>query len=415
MIDLRERELENGLPLVQLGMAGTRAVTVLVAFDAGARTERAEENGMAHFLEHLVFKGGDKYPTYRDVNKTAERLGAMLNAYTSHDVVAFHVTCRAEAVMDAADLLTDFVANARVDADELDRERGVVIQEIARYNDQPASVASHLIDEAAFGDHPLGRPVLGPTEHLETFSREAILAFRERRWAPRGGGAFVAGDVSAVDEERLAELFTRFPVRDDAPAPDPAPGFERRVLVRPRDTSQSHLRLHWRPPTEPTDLRQRAALAVYSTLLGGSMGSRLFDEIREQRGLCYAISAASYHHSDTPVLLVSSGLDSSKCEEAYRRIREIVEELAADGPTEEEVSRARAYAAGSTVLALEGTGAVARRAAGQKVTFGEIVSPEVVIEALDSVTYDEVREVAAGIRGAPTVACVGRHEVADFE
>ena len=415
MIDLRERELENGLPLVQLGMAGTRAVTVLVAFDAGARTERAEENGMAHFLEHLVFKGGDKYPTYRDVNKTAERLGAMLNAYTSHDVVAFHVTCRAEAVMDAADLLTDFVANARVDADELDRERGVVIQEIARYNDQPTSVASHLIDEAAFGDHPLGRPVLGPTEHLETFSREAILAFRERRWAPAGGGAFVAGDLSAVDEQRLAELFTRFPEREDAPAPDPAPGFERRVLVRPRDTSQSHLRLHWRPPTEPTDLRQRAALAVYSTLLGGSMGSRLFDEIREQRGLCYAISAASYHHSDTPVLLVSSGLDSAKCEEAYRRIREIVEELAADGPTEEEVERARAYAAGSTVLALEGTGAVARRAAGQKVTFGEIVSPEVVIEALDSVTYDEVREVAAGILGAPTVACVGRHEVADFE
>jgi predicted Zn-dependent peptidase len=415
MIDLRERELENGLPLVQLGMAGTRAVNVLVAFDAGARTERADENGMAHFLEHLVFKGGERYPTYRDVNKTAERLGAQLNAYTSHDVVAFHVTCRAESVMDAADLLTDFVAKARVDADELDRERGVVIQEIARYNDQPASVASHLIDEAAFGDHPLGRPVLGPTEHLETFSREAILAFRERRWSPRGGGAFVAGDLSAVDDDRLAELFNRFPDRDDAPPPDPAPGFERRVLVTARDTSQSHLRLHWRPPTEPTDLRQRAALAVYSTLLGGSMGSRLFDEIREQRGLCYAISAASYHHSDTPVLLVSSGLDSAKCEEAYRRIREIVEELAADGPTEEEVERARAYAAGSTVLALEGTGAVARRAAGQKVTFGEIVSPEVVIEALDSVTYDEVREVAAGIQGAPTVACVGRHEVADFE
>ncbi len=415
MIDVRERELENGLPLVQLGMVGTRAVTVLVAFDAGARTERADENGMAHFLEHLVFKGGEKYPTYRDVNKTAERLGAQLNAYTSHDVVAFHVTCRAESVMDAADLLTDFVAKARVDADELDRERGVVIQEIARYNDQPASVASHLIDEAAFGDHPLGRPVLGPTEHIETFARDAVLAFRERRWSPTGGGAFVAGDLSAVDEERLAELFTRFPDRDDGSPPDPAPGFERRVLVRERDTSQSHLRLHWRPPTDPRDQRQRAALAVYSTLLGGSMGSRLFDEIREQRGLCYAISAASYNHSDTPVLLVSSGLDSSKCEEAYRRIREIVEELAADGPTDEEVSRARAYAAGSTVLALEGTGAVARRAAGQKVTFGEIVSPEVVIEALDSVTYDEVREAAAGIQGAPTVACVGRHEVADFE
>src|SRR5919107_4497145 len=155
MIEVGDTTLANGLPLVSLRMPGTRAVTVLVAFDAGARTERAEENGMAHFLEHLVFKGGELYPTYRDVNETAEHLGAQLNAYTSHDVVAFHVTCRAEAVMEAADLLTDFVARARVDAEELDRERGVVIQEINRSDDQPASVASKLLDRAAFGDHPL--------------------------------------------------------------------------------------------------------------------------------------------------------------------------------------------------------------------------------------------------------------------
>src|SRR3954470_10075755 len=116
-------------------MPGTRAVTALVAFDAGARTERADENGMAHFLEHLVFKGGEKFPTYRDVNETAERLGAQLNAYTSHDLVAFHITCRAEAAMDAVDLLTDCVAKARIDAEELDRERGVVIQEIHRSDD----------------------------------------------------------------------------------------------------------------------------------------------------------------------------------------------------------------------------------------------------------------------------------------
>src|ERR671916_41950 len=117
MIELRDAVLPNGLPLVSLAMGGTRAVTLLVAFDAGARTERAEENGMAHFLEHLVFKGGESYPTYRDVNETAERLGAQLNAYTSHDVVAFHVTCRAEAALDAVDLITDFVGRSRIDAD----------------------------------------------------------------------------------------------------------------------------------------------------------------------------------------------------------------------------------------------------------------------------------------------------------
>jgi len=132
MISVHETVLDNGLPLVKLGMQGTRAVTLFIAFDAGTRTEHAEENGIAHFLEHLVFKGGERYPTYRDVTHTAERLGAQINAFTTHDVVAFHVNCRAEAVMEAADLLTDYVARAHLDADELERERGVVLQEIAR-------------------------------------------------------------------------------------------------------------------------------------------------------------------------------------------------------------------------------------------------------------------------------------------
>src|SRR5919202_6795094 len=150
----------NGLPIHRVSLDGTRATTILVAFDAGARTEHSEENGMAHFLEHLVFKGGEIYDDYRKVNETAETMGAVLNAYTSHDLVAFHITSRAEVAPGALDLLTDFVGRPRIDADELDRERGVVIQEINRAHDQPAVLAEHLIDEAAFGDHPLGRPVL---------------------------------------------------------------------------------------------------------------------------------------------------------------------------------------------------------------------------------------------------------------
>src|SRR2546423_4187725 len=122
---IAESTLANGLPLYRVSVDGTRAATVLVAFDAGARTEHPEENGMAHFLEHLVFKGGEKYDDYRKVNETAERMGASLNAYTSHDLVAFHITCRAEVVMEATDLLTDFVGRPKIDQGELDRERGV--------------------------------------------------------------------------------------------------------------------------------------------------------------------------------------------------------------------------------------------------------------------------------------------------
>lgn len=414
MIEVSQIEVGNRMPVVSLAMPGTRAATVLVAFDAGARSEHEQENGVAHFLEHLVFKGGESHPTYRDVNEAAERLGAQLNAYTSHDVVAFHVTCRAESVMEAADLLTDFVARPRLDADELERERGVVIQEIARSDDQPASVADKLLDRAAFGEHPLGRSVLGPAEHLRSFSREGVLAFRERRWAPQRGGAFLAGDLSSVDPARLESLFGRFTTPPDPPGLEPSPAAEPRVLVERRDTNQSHLRLHWRSPVDPASTEERAAFAVYATLLGGSMGSRLFDEIREQRGLCYAIRAAGLVRADGAVLEVASGLDSTKCLEAHERIVEIVAELAEEGPRQEELERARAYAAGSTVLALESTGAVARRAAGRKILFGEVSSPEETIAALDAVTLEQVSAVARGIEGTPALACVGPHDVADF-
>src|ERR687883_51917 len=238
----------NGLPIHRVALEGTRATTVLVAFDAGARTERPEENGMAHFLEHLVFKGGQVYDDYRKVNETAEHLGAVLNAYTSHDLVAFHITCRAEVVPQAIDLLTDFVGRPKIDAEELDRERGVVIQEIARAHDQPSVLAEHLIDRAAFGDHPLGRPVLGPEEHLRSFSRDAIVAFRRRQWAGARGGAFIAGNLGGLPENsEMAELWGRFPSISANGSSEPAPPFEPTTLVEQRDSNQSHLRMSYRP------------------------------------------------------------------------------------------------------------------------------------------------------------------------
>jgi predicted Zn-dependent peptidase len=401
MASTRTDTLSNGLPLVRIAIEGTRAITLLTAFDAGARTERPEENGMAHFLEHLVFKGGEKYPTYRDVNEAAENIGAVLNAYTSHDLVAFHITARAEKAPEAIDLLTDFVGRPRIDPDE----------------DQPAAVAEHLIDEAAFGDHPLGRPVLGTTQHIrETFTREGIVAFRARRWAPERGAAFAVGNVDSLpDDGELEELFSRFAPKP-APDPyDPAPALTPRILVRERDSQQSHLRMSYRPSIEVSDPRQRAALTIYSTLLGGSMGSRLFDEIREQRGLAYSVHSIGHSYADVPVLQLSAGLESGKCIEAYRRMREIVTELRVDGPKPSEVERARAYAGGARTIAFENTGAVARHAAQQTIVYGEPVDPDEAIALLDAVTIEQVREVAAGIPDELSIACVGPHTVEEFE
>src|ERR1700722_13769580 len=405
----------NGLPVYTVGLPGTRALTVLVAFDAGARTERVQENGMAHFLEHLVFKGGEKYLTYKDVNETAERLGGVLNAYTSQDLVAFHITVRAESAPQAIDLLSDFVGRPRIDAEELDRERGVVIQEINRAYDQPSTIAEYLIDRAAFGEHPLGRTVLGPEENLPSFTREGIVAFRERRWSGSRGGAFLVGNLDHLPgEQELQELFGRFPALPAPPPYEPAPPFAPQKLVEQRETNQSHLRMIYRPQIAVSDVRERAALSIYSTLLGGSMGSRLFEEIREKRGLCYSVYALNHAFADVPILQLGSGLESAKAVEAYSRMREIVDELRDDGPTEEEVHRARAYAAGRFVLGFENTNAVARYAATQKIVFGESIDPDKAIEALDAVTFDEVREVAAGVADKLAVACVGPQSADEF-
>jgi predicted Zn-dependent peptidase len=407
----------NGLPVYRIAVEGTRAVTLLIAFDAGARSERPEENGMAHFLEHLVFKGGEKYPTYRAVNEAAENIGAVLNAYTSHDLVAFHITARAERAMEAADLLSDFVGRPRIDPEELDRERGVVVQEIARANDQPAAVAEHLIDEAAFGDHPLGRPVLGTAEHIrDEFTRDDVLAFRRRRWSPSRGAVFAVGNLESLSANgSFDELFTRFDEAPEPPPYDPAPAFAPRVRVSQRDSNQSHLRMSYRPAVTVSEPRQRAALTIYSTLLGGSMGSRLFDEIREQRGLAYSVHSIAHSYADVPILQLSAGLESSKMRDAYARMREIVTELRDDGPREDEIERARAYAAGARAIAFENTGAVARHAAQQAIVFGENVDPDRTISLLDEVDAAEVREVAAGVADELSVACVGPHALEDFD
>jgi len=416
MGSISHTRLSNGMPLYRIAVPGTRSVTLLVALDAGARSERPDENGMAHFLEHLVFKGGEKYATYRDVNQAAEAIGAVLNAYTSHDLVAFHITARAERALEAADLLTDFVARPRIDPDELDRERGVVVQEIARANDQPAVMAEHLIDEAVFGDHPLGRPVLGSEEHIrELFTRDGIVAFRDRRWSPARGAALVVGNLDSLGGDgTLDELFGRFPARPE-PAPfDPAPPADNRVLVGERDSNQSHLRMSYRPQVDISNPRERAALQIYSTLLGGSMASRLFDEIREQRGLAYSVHSAAHSYADVPVLQLSAGLDSTKCVEAYARMKEIVTELREQGPTTDEVERARAYAAGARAIAFENSGAVARYAAQQAIVYGEDVDPDRAIALIDEVPFERVAEIAAAVPEELSIACVGPQTVEDF-
>lgn len=414
MISIARSELANRLPLYQLQIPGTRTATALIAFSAGARAEEEQENGIAHFLEHMVFKGGEKYNPAQVLNKRADELGASMNAFTSHDMVAFHIKARAEVIIDAVDLLTDFVGRPIFDTGELERERGVIIQEIAMYADQPSSVADDLIDTISFPDHPLGRPILGPAEHIRRFTREDFERFRARTWAPQQGGAFLAGNVEGLDQGALEELFARFPARGDTPTATPAPSLSPGTQVTQRDSNQSHLRVHYPTAIDAIDQRIRTGLSLFNALLGGSMASLLFDEIREKRGLCYSIGSFPSFRPDTTSLYVSSGLDSEKCPEAFACIQDIVSRLVQKGPSREDMERAKTYLLGNRVMNLESTSSVARSAAQQQI-FGDPVDPENTLRLLEAATYDDVQEAAELISLQPIIACVGPHQASDFQ
>ena len=341
----------------------------------------------------------------------------MLNAYTSHDLVAFHITVRAESAPPAIDLLSDFVGRPRIDAEELDRERGVVIQEINRAYDQPSTVAEYLIDRAAFGEHPLGRTVLGPEENLRSFTREGIVAFRERRWAGARGGAFLVGNLDHLpDEDELHELLRRASPRCPSPSPTcPRPTFapaDARRAARHQPVAPAH-------DLPARDRRRRRRASAPRCRSTRRCSAARWARACSTRSARNAASATRSTRSTTPSPTCRSCSSARawtrpSAIEAYTRMREIVDELRDDGPTEEEVERARAYAAGRLVLAFENTNAVARYAANQTIVFGETIDPDAAIAALDAVTFDEVREVAAGVADNLAVACVGPHTAEEF-
>ena len=374
---------ENGLPIYKLALPGTRALTVLVAFDAGARNERPEENGMAHFLEHLVFKGGEKYATYKDVNETAERLGGVLNAYTSHDLVAFHLTVRAESAPEAIDLLT------RLRRAPADRRRGA--RPRARRGDpgdqprlRPALDGRRVPDRpggvrrSPAGTHrarPGGEPARFHARGDRRVPR-APLGGRTRGGLPRGQPRPPARRIGATGVLRALPRAARpraLRAGAGVRAREARRGARHQPVAPAHDLPPGHGRLRRAEARGADDLLDAARRLDGLAPIRGDP---------REAGLCYSVYAIDHAFADVPILQLGSGLESGKCVEAYTRMREIVDELRDDGPTEEEVHRARAYAAGRRVLAFENTNAVARYAANQSIVFGEDIDPDASIAAL---------------------------------
>jgi predicted Zn-dependent peptidase len=409
--------LANGLRVVEMPVPERLSASVSIAFPAGARHERASEIGVAHLLEHLVFKGSERYPTARELNRSAERLGTELNAQTTDDYVEFFSSVRAESAIDIVDLLTDLTGAPLLEERHLEVERAVILQELADDAENPGALADDLINSALFGDHRLGTRIAGEVGDVRRLTHADLLAFRERQWAPEAGVVVLAGNLDHLDRVRLPELLDGIPIRARPPAPPPIPPFKRRVKVEQHDSDVAHLRLAYSVSgLEHRRLADRAVAEVGSQLIGGPAGSRLFEELRERRGLCYAIDAHLWGYDDASLLSIDCSLLASNVAEAHRAIDAILADLRDNGPTDEEASRARAYAAGACALTFESITARADHALEVIMQYGEAESdPLLHLNAVESVTLEDLAKVTARIAQGPCVGCVGAVDASIFE
>jgi predicted Zn-dependent peptidase len=411
-----ETTLANGMPLVEMPMRGRLATTIAIAFPAGARHETPHEAGVAHLLEHMVFKGSQNYPSATDLNRAAERLGTELDGGAGHDYSEFASVVRAEFAMATIDLLTDMCGLALLDEAHLAVERAVILQEIDDADEDPGTRADDRLSAALFHGHRLANSTTGTRADVERLTHQHVLSFRERQWSPAGGLVTVAGNLDHLDRERLEELVLRIPARAPAGTAAPIGPFRRRVDIEERDSEIVHLRLAYAVPgVDLRHTRDRAIADVYSDLLGGPMGSRLYDELRELRGLCYWIDGAVWGYDNASFLSVSCSVRAADVAEIYEGIEAIVTDLGKHGPSDEESARARSYTSGTAALGFESTRACADHAVELIMEYGDHgVDPKLHLAALESVTRADLTELGARVAPGPCVGCVGPISAGDF-
>ena len=364
----------------------------------------------------MVFKGSENHPTATELNRAAERLGTELDGGASHDYSEVAAVVRAESAMATIDLLTDVCGRPQLDESHLELERTVILREIADANEDPASRADERLSAALFHGHRLATNTAGDAAHVERLTHDQVLAFRERQWIPAGGLVVVAGNLEHLDREQVEELLLRIPGGTAAPAAPPIGPFQRRVDIEERDSEIVHLRLAFAVPgLDLGRARDRATAEVYSDLLGGPMGSRLYEELREQRGLCYWIDGVLWGYEDASFLSVSCSIRAPDLAEVYDGVETIVADLRTRGPSDEESLRARAYTSGSAALGFESTRARADHAVELIMEYGDHdVDPMLHLAAIESVSRADLTALAALVEPGPCVGCVGPVTRGDF-
>ncbi len=411
--------LPGGLRVLTETMPGVLSATLGIWVDVGSRDETPAVAGSSHFLEHLLFKGTTSRGAL-EIATAMDAVGGEMNAFTAKEHTCFYANVLASDLPLAVTLLADLVTEATNTAADLESERTVVLEEIAMRDDEPSDAVHDLFSETLFGDTPLGRSVLGTVESIEGLTRDDVDGWYRQRYAMPSMVVTAAG---RVDHQQVLDLVTAaFGGRlSDAGEPAPLrvgePGAERPARstgLIPRRTEQTHLLLGT-PGLGRLDERRYAA-AVLDAAVGGGMSSRLFQEIREKRGLVYSVGSALTHYAGAGTFSVYAGCAKKRVPEVLRLVRSGLDGVASDGLTSEEVARARGQLKGGMVLGLEDTGSRMSRLGKSELSYGEYLPVREVLARLDAVDEEQVREVATQLFGRPMcLAVVGPYRESDLD
>jgi predicted Zn-dependent peptidase len=391
--------LPNGLRVLTAPMDHAQSVSCFIMFAAGSRYETPDTSGIAHFAEHMFFKGTERRPTARDIGNEIDGIGGEFNAFTGKEYTGYYVRCAGEHRQVALDVLVDMIRNSKFDPEEVDREKGVIVEEMNMYFDTPRDYISGVYDSLLYGDQPLGWDIIGRKETVGSATRDTFLEYTGRWYKPArmvvGVAGMIEGDLQGDIERLLGDL-------PSEEAGDPAPvaiseNGGPRVKIHTKASDQAHLCLGVR--SYPLVHPDRYALQVLSTVLGTGMSSRLFTEVRERRGLAYYVYAMNHSYTDAGSLYSQAGVDINRIDEAITTIVGELQRIADEPVPQAELDKARNVAKGRFVLQVESPHGLIMFGLRREVLENQATEPEEILAQLDSVTAEDVQRVAQDVIG----------------
>ncbi len=414
--------LASGLPVLTIPMPAVGSVTALVLTNTGSRYEDPAKEGIAHFFEHIVFKGTTAYPTALDLSSAVDAIGAEFNAFTSKEYTGYYVKSASKHLSKSLDVLSDMLLLPNIRQEDVSKEKGVIIEEINMYRDNPMSHVANLFDSLFFADQGLKHEIIGSKETVNSITSQDFEHFLSEWYDLENMVLILAGDADVVSDKKTLDLAEKMfsktaKIKRTAGKKDLKPYFKDNTVssdhlwVEHKKTEQAHLVLGW--PGLQRGAPERYAMSVLSVIMGGNMSSRLFTEVREKRALCYYVRSDTDYFQNAGVVGASAGVDPTRVFEAIKVILEEFSDVASGKKpiSKAELAKAKEYISGMTVLSLEDSESVAQYFGSKQLLQGEIDTPEEVLKKIQAVTIDQVHALATKLyKGKPKLAVIGPFE-----